>query len=494
MNEWMHTEKRSGHYLNGEWVSGTGALFHSINPANGDIIWQGTEATHDEVLIAYEGARKALRQWLDVNYLSRVNIVQAFATCVEQKKQALANLISRETGKPLWEAMTEVSSVIAKISLSIKAYEERCPTTQTQSVDATAILRYKPHGVVAVLGPFNFPAHLSNGHIVPALLAGNTIVYKPSELTPAVAEFIMQCWHESGLPAGVIQCVQGSGATAKHLLSCDVQGVFFTGSYQTGIKINQQFATRPDVILALEMGGNNALIIDEVSHIKAAVYQSILSCFITAGQRCTCARRMFIPNTSGGDAFLEQFIVATQQLKIGPFTTNPEPFMGPVIRYEHALNHLDKQDALLRSGGKALLKMSLLEANTGFLSPGIIDMSMVSHATDEEIFAPLVQIYRYDDFDNAIMRANQTSYGLAAGLFSDNETHYQHFYHTIRAGLINWNRPTTGASSALPFGGIGKSGNHRPSGYFAADYCAYPIASLEQSSLMMPDKILPGIL
>lgn len=484
----MNSQVLSGHYINGEWLKGSGLLFHSINPATGDIIWQGTKATHNEVSQAYEGAQHALTTWSRLDYVERVRMILAFAKCVDHKKQDLAHFISLETGKPRWEALTEVDAVIAKINLSMKAFEERCSTTQTSGPDATAVLRYKPHGVVAVLGPFNFPAHLSNGHIVPALLAGNTVLYKPSELTPRVAEFIMRCWHDSGLPAGVIQCVQGDISTAKNLLSHDIQGVFFTGSYRSGVHINQQFAARPEVILALEMGGNNPLIIDEISNVKAAVYHAILSSFITAGQRCTCARRMFIPNTSGGDAFLEQFIQTSQQLKVGPFTNTPEPFMGPVIRYEHALNHLAKQDALFNAGGNPLLKMSLMEPHTGFLTPGIVDMTMASSAPDEEIFAPLVQIYRYDDFDHAIMMANQTSYGLAAGLFSDHLTHYQHFYQTIRAGLINWNRPTTGASGALPFGGIGKSGNHRPSAYFAADYCAYPIASLEQSCLTMPDS------
>lgn len=489
----MNSIKPSKHYINGEWIKGCGAPFHSVNPATGDIIWQGTEATSDEVINAYEGARVALKQWSSLDFSTRAEHIKAFATCVERQKDALTQLISLETGKPVWESITETNSVIAKINLSIKAYEDRCPTLQTTGADANTVLRYKPHGVVVVLGPFNFPAHLSNGHIVPALLAGNTVLYKPSELTPAVADLIMQCWQDSGLPPGVIQCIQGGVNTAKTLLSCDIQGVLFTGSFKTGVQINQQFASRPEVILALEMGGNNPLIIDEVSNIKAAVYQTILSSFITAGQRCTCARRLYIPNTSGGDAFLNQFIEASQHIKVGSFTSYPEPFMGPVIRYEHALNHLAKQETLLQAGGKAMLSMSLIEANTGFLSPGIIDMTLAAHIPDEEVFAPLVQVHRYDDFDNAITMANQTAYGLAAGLLSDNAARYEHFYQTIQAGLINWNRPTTGASSALPFGGIGHSGNHRPSAYFAADYCAYPIASLENSCLTIPERLLPGL-
>ena len=168
--------------------------------------------------------------------------------------------------------------------------------------------------------------------------------------------------------------------------------------------------------------------------------------------------------------------------------------MGPVISNDQALIHLQSQKKLLESGGESLLSMSLLKENTGLLSPGIIDMTKVSNTPDEEIFAPLVQIHRYKHFDEAISLANQTRYGLAAGLLGDNEANYQHFYQKVRAGLINWNRPTTGAASNLPFGGVGFSGNHRPSAYFAADYCAYPVASMEQPSLTTPAQQLPGII
>lgn len=487
--------KPSGHYIQGQWTTPTDLIFNSINPANGEIIWHGASASKQDVKSAYTHAQYALRSWSQLSYRARAHYLTQFAKQVELQKQDLTQLISLETGKPLWEALTEVNAVINKIDLSIKAYEERCPTITTQAPDSTSAIRYKPHGVVAVLGAYNFPAHLSNGHIVPALLAGNTVIYKPSELTPAVAELIMTCWHHAGIPAGVLQCIQGGVETAKHLLQCDLQGVFFTGSYQTGVSIHHQFATRPEVIVALEMGGNNPLIIDkEINNIEAAVYQGVISSMITAGQRCTCVRRLIIPYGKTGDTFLTQFLNTCQTLQIGAFTQKPEPFMGPVIRYEHALHHLAKQKDLMETGGEILLNMQLLKENTGFLSPGIIDMTNAKNIKDEEIFAPLVQIYRYHELDEAIHLANRTQYGLVAGLFSDNPIHYQKFYDSIRAGIINWNKPTIGASSALPFGGIGKSGNHRPSGYFAADYSAYPIASLESPSLKMPDTKLPGII
>ncbi len=482
-----------GNYINGQWHSSKGALLESFNPANGILLWQGTQATREYITYAFDSAKKNTAQWSNLSFDERCNIIKKFEHEVKKRKEELATLISLETGKPLWESHTEVSAVLGKIDLSIQAYRERTWPKELPTKEAAAYVRFKPHGVVVVLGAFNFPAHLSNGHMVPALLAGNTILYKPSEQCPAVAELIMECWHHSGLPAGVINCLQGAASCGTWLLEEKIHGVYFTGSYATGLRIHQQFANRPEVILALEMGGNNPLVIDEVQDIDAAVYHTLLSAFITSGQRCTCARRVLIPSSAFGDEYLRRLVQATKNIQTASFDTNPEPFMGPVISHQHALMHLHAQQNLSDLGGTLLLSMSLLKEQTGLLSPGIIDMTSVTNAPDEELFAPFIQIHRYNQFDEAIGLANQTKYGLSAGLFSDNPKHYHQFFQEIEAGLINWNRPTTGAASSLPFGGIGCSGNHRPSAYFAADYCAYPIASMEQSVLSKPEHLLPGI-
>jgi succinylglutamic semialdehyde dehydrogenase len=486
--------KHMTHYINGQWVVGNGKTFISFNPADNTALWQGQEGMPEEVKSACDAAHHALPHWSRLDFSTRANYVLKFTQRVEEKKDELTQRIASESGKPRWEAATEVAAVLGKARLSIQAYEERTPERRTLNPDESYHhLRFKPHGVIAVLGPFNFPAHLSNGHIIPALLAGNTIVYKPSELTPGVAEWMIQCWHDSGLPKGVLNCVQGSSTTAKLLLDNDIQGVYFTGSYSTGVQINQRFSDRPEVILALEMGGNNPLIIDKVSNLNAAVYQALLSSFISAGQRCTCARRMMIPDDALGDEFLRLFLHKASRLRIGPWNSEPEPFMGPVIRLAHATAHLQAQERLKQAGGVSLLTMKLLSENLSFLSPGVMDMSSANAIPDEEVFAPFVQVYRYHDFEHALTLANQTRYGLSAGLLSDDPHRYQQFYETVRAGLINWNKPTTGAVSSLPFGGVGRSGNHRPSAYFAADYCAYPIASVEQVELVEPQTRLPGM-
>lgn len=486
--------ERGQHYIAGTWLEGQGSTFDSINPATLEIIWTGRAATALETQQAVQAAHRALPAWTELTLEQRIYYLHAFGEKIKQYRQSLAETISIDHGKPLWEALTEVSSVIGKIHISIEAYQERCPhKTLPEKEDAQGQLHFKPHGVSAVLGPFNFPAHLANGHIIPALLAGNTVVYKPSELTPRVAQFILRCWDEAGLPPGVINGIQGGKETAQDLLQQDIQAVYFTGSYPTGKIIHRTFSERPDILLALEMGGNNSLIIEPVSNIQAAVYTTLLSALLTSGQRCTCARRLFIPNTAWGQEFLKQLTAAFQQVVIGAYDSEPEPFMGPVIHPAHARHHLEAQEKLLTLGGKALLPMQSLSPIGSFLSPGLIDMTEAKPAPDSEIFAPLLQVYRYECFEQALLLANKTRYGLAAGLISEQPASFIQFYKTIRAGIINWNRPTTGAVSTLPFGGIGDSGNHRPSGYFAADYCSYPVASQMTQALHMPDILLPGV-
>lgn len=472
----------------------TSPTLSSYNPANDELIWQGQVANQSEVNNKVAQARLALTRWSLTSADERIAFLHRYQQVLQQHDDELSHAISLETGKPHWEAKTEVSAMIQKIPISIDAYSQRNKETHHQQNAHSSHIRYKPHGVMAVLGPFNFPGHLPNGHIIPALLAGNTVVFKPSEFTPMVAEKMHGYWQQAGLPSGVISLVQGASETGQALLNSNIDGVLFTGSYATGRKINQHFADRPEILLALEMGGNSPLVIDQsLNNIDTAVYHTLVSAYITAGQRCSCARRLILPDNALGDDFLTRLIEQTQRILVGTFSQSPQPFMGPVIDKNHALKHLEQQQILIKQGAKALLPMQSLKSNTGFLSPGILDMSAVKHCRDSELFAPLLQVHRYRDFEHAIELANNTQYGLAAGFFGEDPKRYHYFFQRIRAGIINWNRPLTGASSQGPFGGVGHSGNHRPSAYFAADYCSYPIASLEQEQLQSPEQTLPGI-
>ncbi|MBD8570589.1 succinylglutamate-semialdehyde dehydrogenase [Pseudomonas syringae] len=481
-------------YIAGAWQAGQGETITSLNPVTQHVLWSGQGATAEQVDLAVQAARQAFPGWARRSLQERIDVLEAFAARLKHHADDLARCIGEETGKPLWESATEVTTMVNKVAISVQSYRERTGEKSGPLGDATAVLRHKPHGVVAVFGPYNFPGHLPNGHIVPALLAGNTVLFKPSELTPKVAELTVKCWIEAGLPAGVLNLLQGDRETGIALAANPgIDGLFFTGSSRTGNALHQQFAGRPDKILALEMGGNNPLVVDEVQDVDAAVYTVIQSAFISAGQRCTCARRLLVPQGEWGDAFLARLVAVSETIEVGSFDQQPAPFMGSVISLDAALGLLDAQRILLAKGAVSLLEMRQPLAQSALLTPGIIDVTAVRERSDEELFGPLLQVVRYADFDAAIAEANDTHYGLAAGLLSDSEARYQQFWLESRAGIVNWNKQLTGAASSAPFGGVGASGNHRASAYYAADYCAYPVASLETGSLTLPTTLTPGI-
>jgi len=481
--------------INNVWQDGLGNDVSSVNPAKNETIWQGKSATAEQVDNAVLTARTAFESWADLAVEQRIAITEKFAELLAENKEALATTIALETGKPLWETRTEVGAMVGKIAISVKAYNERTGTVENPMPGAKAFIRHKPHGVVAIFGPYNFPGHLPNGHIVPALIAGNTIVFKPSELTPLVAQETMKLWLKAGLPAGVINMVQGEVETGKALAShTQIDGLFFTGSSTTGKLLHEQFSGQPGKILALEMGGNNPLIVKDITDVDAVVHDIIQSAFITTGQRCTCARRLFIEAGEQGDAIIAKLVASTQAIKIGYFDDEEQPFIGSMISERAALGLVHAQQQLQALGGESLLELAHTQTGTGFVSPGIIDVTNITDMPDEEHFGPLLKVYRYTDFDAAINEANNTTFGLSAGLLSDDENLYQHFFKRIRAGIVNWNKPITGASSAAPFGGIGDSGNHRASAYYAADYCAFPVASVEADKVALPASLSPGLI
>jgi succinylglutamic semialdehyde dehydrogenase len=271
-------------FIDGAWTEGSGAPFVSRNPATDDIVWEGRGASTREVDRAVLSARLAFGMWSAMLFDERVAIVRRFAGLLNDNKEALAHAIGSETGKPLWEARTEVATMAAKVEISVQSYHERTGEKRATMADGVAVLRHRPHGVVAVFGPYNFPGHLPNGHIVPALIAGNTVVFKPSEFAPAVAALTVSLWAQAGLPAGVLNLVQGEKDTGVALANHrQIDGLFFTGSSDTGTLLHRQFGGRPEIVLALEMGGNNPLVVGEVEDIDAAVHHTIQSAYLSAG-------------------------------------------------------------------------------------------------------------------------------------------------------------------------------------------------------------------
>jgi succinylglutamic semialdehyde dehydrogenase len=481
-------------YINGQWLTDGCLALVKRNPANNLELWRSYHSEASHVDAAVNAARGAFAKWARTDLETRIELLQRFSQELLAQKPRLAQAIANETGKPLWESQTEVQAMINKVAISIESYHERTGYKFTAMADGNAVLRHRPHGVMAVFGPYNFPGHLPNGHIVPALLAGNCVVFKPSELTPYSAQVTLEIWHAAGLPEGVINLVQGgkdTGIALTHHSAID--GLLFTGSANTGYLLHEQLAGQPEKIMALEMGGNNALIVDSYDDLDAAVHLIIQSAFISAGQRCTCARRLLVPCGAIGDQLLNRLVEVVRQIKVGDSSQTADVFMGPVISTQAAQHMLHAQRHLIELGGHSLLEMTLLKTDSGLLSPGIIDITEAENAPDEEYFGPLLTVIRYEGREQAIEIANNTRFGLAAGLISLDRAFYDQMLIDIRAGIVNWNKPLTGASSNAPFGGVGASGNHRPSAYYAADYCSWPMASLETEQLSMPTHLSPGL-
>ena len=462
--------------IGASWMAGEGAAFQKTCPAYGDVVWSGRAASPAQVRLAVDAARHAFEDWRRESNETRAEIMRRYADGLRSRKQDLATAISRDMGKPLWESLTEADAMAAKIEVSIDAQNERAGGWNKDTAFGAMALAHRPHGVMAVFGPFNFPGHLPNGHIVPALLAGNACVFKPSEQAPSVASIMVDALSEAGLPDGVLTIVQGGRETGAALLDAQIDGVLFTGSSQTGLHIHRHFAGRPDVILALEMGGNNPLIVWDPCGVDAAAEIAFQSGFVTSGQRCSCARRLILPMGAFGDAVIEALAAKIDAAKIGAWDED-DIVMGPLVSNAAGDAAIRFGAALVDKGAKTVRPLNALDRGQAFVRPGLLEVTEIADAPDEELFGPLLQVRRAASFEEAVAAANETRYGLAAGVVCDDDDLWAQAHLDLRAGIVNRNRPTAGASSAQPFGGPGLSGNFRPGAYYASDYCAWPQAS-----------------
>ena len=449
----------------------------STEPATGAEFWSGEIGDAGrEVAIA----RAAWAEWAAHSVAYRCEALRRFANEVRAREQDFADTIARETGKPYWEARTEVGSVINKVEISINAYSERTGQRKLEAALGNKVaVRHKPHGVLAVLGPYNFPAHLPNGHIVPALIAGNAVVFKPSEKTPASGAFLVECLHAAGIPEGVVRLLIGGPDQGRALAGeAGIDGLLFTGSARAGMALHRQFAETPHKILALELGGNNPLVVWQAKDIPAAATMVVQSAYLSAGQRCTAARRLIVEDGAEGP-LIEAITKLIDRIIVDHPHADPQPFMGPVIDLAAADFLQDQWVELMLKGGKPIRRLDRPFEERPYLTPALIDVTDVKERPDVELFGPVLQMIRVKDFDAAIDEANATRYGLAASLIGGSPELYDRFWANVRSGVINWNKPTNGAPSNAPFGGVGLSGNHRPSAFYAADYCAYPVTSSE---------------
>lgn len=503
----MHTiypfEAR-GNYINGEFrtPSNRSGTIQSFSPANLKDKIAEFNIDVNEVDRAVEASLDAFKLWKKRPVQERFELVLKFKKIVESREEEFASLLAREVGKPLWEARTEVKGVIGKVAISIEDGLQYVADLEISEIlpGTNGSMRHRPLGVMAVLGPFNFPAHLPNGHIIPALLSGNTVIFKPSEKTPAVGQFLMECFALANFPAGVINLVQGGLEVSQKLVSHEkVHGVLFTGSYGAGRAIKTATLDQPWKLLALEMGGKNSAIVWEDACIETALYETLTGAFMTSGQRCSATSKILV-HRKLLDEFVSRFVDLSNTLRVGhPLD---QVFMGPVIDATAKTSIQKGVSDALKAGFENPLAMREpnLEYDGYYLTPAVFlrnKMSLeeveVNQYLQQEIFGPEVLIIGIDSLEQSIRLANATPYGLVGSIFSNSADVFETCWWELETGLVNWNKSTVGASSRLPFGGLKASGNHFPTALLAGRYCSAAITSMQVPQPVGRGADLPGL-
>lgn len=489
-----------GDYINGKFHShkNSSGEWKSKSPADHDFSYGTVKYSYSHVDEVVSVAKEAFKKWKKVSLDERKTFLKKYQEVVKKRGDELAQVISLEMGKPLWESKTEISAMLGKVDITINESMKLVEETQFNEIMPGTLGRcdYRPLGVVAVVGPFNFPGHLPNGHIVPALLTGNTVIFKPSEKTPMTGQIMAECIHDAGFPEGVFNLIQGEKEVSRRLCVHEgISGILFTGSYEVGTRLKQDTLQQHWKMLALEMGGKNASIVWEDADIDVAIRENLIGSYITTGQRCSCTSRIFVHDKLYSQ-FVERFHQRAKSFDIG--YPMDDVFMGPLIdrtsvdRYLKFISIAQREKFEILMRGKELE----LEKKGNYVTPTICLLpdptaEKVSKSVflQTEIFASSVAITRVKSMDEAIAYANDSQYGLVASVFTPNEKTFHSFSEELETGLINWNRATPGASSKLPFGGLKKSGNHRPTALLATQYCTYPVASLETPK---PDSAAPS--
>lgn len=429
---------------------------------------------------AVAAAKAAQPAWDKLGIEGRKVHLARFAQVLEERREELAVAIATEAGKPMWEATGEACALTAKIEIMTTTGASYTADHTPSHVPGR--YTYRPLGVLAVLGSFNFPLHLPNGHIIPGLLTGNTLVVKPSELTPAAMQLYFECIDEAGFPPGVLNLVQGPGQVGAALSTHEhVHGVLFTGSYETGLRIKRATLEQHWKLLALEMGGKNTSIVLEDANLDQVTYEVAQAAFLTCGQRCTATSRLVVRQEVLDD-LLARLVAVADRVTTGD-ALSEDVFMGPLINRASFDRFIaaqqDDEGGALRVVRRGTVARPDLDGY--FVTPGIWLVDRVDqHGSHQgaELFGPDIVVYPVSRDEEAVQVANATDYGLAMSVFTADESRFEAMRYDLEAGILNLNRSTAGASSALPFGGVKKSGNHRPAAVHAGLYCAYPQSQL----------------
>jgi succinylglutamic semialdehyde dehydrogenase len=472
---------RPGDYFGGAFHGGTGdGELRIVSPADSTDVTAIHPYSRTTLHAAVSAARCAFPDWRRLEIDQRAALLRGYQASLRAHSAELTEIIAREVGKPRWEAKTEVDAMISKVDVMLG--EGRLIAEDQRLSDLSGEVRQRPLGVIAVIGPFNFPGHLPNGHIVPALLLGNCVVHKPSEKTPSVATWMARCIHEAGFPAGVFNVVQGPGELGAELATHPaIDGLMFTGSAAVGRRIMASQGEHFERLIALELGGKNASVVFDDCDLERTARAVGFSAYVTAGQRCTATSRLIV--TEGiASALIARLADFARGLRIG-YPLDESVFMGPMISEQARDRLLAAQHSAIQHGFRAVVPGGpcSIHGHPGhYVRPALhvaeAPSSRAPGYSDSELFGPDLAVYVARDPDHALTLANDTQSGLTASVFTASRSAFEHAADELRVGVLQWNRATAGASARLPFGGIRASGNHRPAGILAGAACSYPLA------------------
>ncbi len=461
-------------FIAGEWVA-SGETADNVNPSNlGDVIGEYAQADRAQAEQAIAAARAAFTGWSASTLQERADVLDRVGTEILDRREELGRLLAREEGKILAEATLEAGRA-GQVFKYFAGESLRIAGQHMQSVrpGIDVEVTREPLGVIGVITPWNFPIAIPAWKIAPALAYGNCVVFKPASLVPGSAWALADILSRAGLPAGVFNLVMGSGAAVGQaiLASPEVDGVTFTGSVETGDAVLKTVAGRHGKV-QLEMGGKNPLVVLDDADLEVAAACAVNGAYFSTGQRCTASSRLIV---AGGihDAFVDEMTARVSALRVGD-ALDPETEMGPVVdaaQLDQDLSYIDVgsgEGATLACGGQRLNR----EHDGFYLAPALFTGTTNDMRINrEEVFGPVATVIRASDYDHALDLANDTDFGLSAGICTGSLKHATHFKKNVKAGMVMVNLPTAGVDYHVPFGGRkGSSYGAREQGAYAAEF------------------------
>ena len=447
-------------FIGGSWVAArSGATFETRNPATEEVIALVAQSGAEDVADAVSAAKAAFREWRLVPAPRRGEVLYAVARVLEQRKEDLSRLMTQEMGKVLSEARGDVQEAIdMAYYMGGEGRRMLGYTAPVEMPEKFGMALRDPAGVVGLVTPWNFPVAVPSWKMLPALVAGNTVIWKPSEETPAVAAAFVQVFTDAGLPAGVLNLVLGAGAAGEALVTHpDVRVISFTGSTETGLKVYAKAAALGKKV-ALEMGGKNAIIVLDDANLELAVKAITWSAYGTTGQRCTATSRLIVQRgilPALTDALAEK----ASTLRVG-YGLEDGVEVGPLVN-QKALDKVEKYVAVGREEGATLAFGGTRAGDTGFFyAPTLFtNVSRTMRIAREEIFGPVLSLVPVDSLEDAIEVNNSVAYGLSSSIFTENVNQAFRAIRDLTTGIVYINHGTTGAEIQFPFGGTRGTGN-----------------------------------